>query len=100
MPTDTLKGFQIDLSDDRHVFVAEQDDSFYIRFRSAEGNETRLRLSKEAGDALQYLLKPAKEAPEMLTRWLAYMVEAKKSDGGGPEWQVVKLDETPSPVQP
>lgn len=96
--TETIKGYQIELSEDRHVFVASQEDCFYIKFRNAEGHETRLKLSKEAGDALRYLLKPLKESPEVVTRWLAYIAEAKKSDDGVPAWQVVKIDTAPETV--
>lgn len=97
---DTISGFQIDLSEGRHVFVAEADGCFCIRFRNAEGNETRLRLSKEAGDALRYLLQPVKQSSEVVTRWLAYMTEAKQTEGQQVAWQVVKLDEAPAEPQP
>jgi hypothetical protein len=94
---ETFHGYQIDLSEGRHVFVASQDDCFYIRFRNADGDETRMKLSKEAGDALRYLLAPAKESPEIVTKWLMYMVEAKKSEPATFEWQAVKMDDAVFP---
>jgi hypothetical protein len=97
--SETLTGYQIDLSDGRHVFVALDDDCFFIRFRNAEGEETRMKLSKEAGDALQYLLRPAKDSPEIVTSWLMHMTEAKKGSKPSFEWQAIKVDEAVAPAQ-
>lgn len=61
-----LHGHQIELSDGRHVFYAAHNKVHYLRFRSAEGVETKLKLSGDAGDALIELLTQ----PSERYRWI------------------------------
>ena len=82
-------GRRIDLSDGRFVFFGtseEQPDHFFLGFQNADEEQSKLRLSREAKDALVLLLKdpmagmPLKEFPEKMV------------------WEHVKYDDTKKPV--
>lgn len=60
-----VTGSQIDLSDGRHVFYARRDKEHFLRFKNAEGVETKFKLSEEAKEALLQLLVE----PEIVMRW-------------------------------
>lgn len=59
-----IEGENINLPEGRSVFVGRMagEDSVYIRFVSAEGKNTDIRISEEAADALRRLLS-GKEEP-------------------------------------
>lgn len=84
---DKVRGSLAELSDDRLVFIGEHPDNkdeWYIGFRNSEGEDTRLRLSKEAMSMLMQLYKkhPKGNDPFPLrikTMWQVTVLE--KSDG-------------------
>jgi hypothetical protein len=56
---DTVLGRRIELSEGRVVFVGSRKgnpNERFIGFKNSEGDDTKLRLSKEAADALVLLL--------------------------------------------
>ncbi len=79
-----LKGYSVTLNSGSEVFVGfnpEQpdDDSYYFLFKSDEKGETRLRLSKDAYEAIVDLKRDVdlfKNVGECV-RWVAVM----KNDG-------------------
>ena len=99
MTDETIKGQQIDLSEGRHVFVAEYKDSMLVEFVNSEGGRTRLRLSREAADALQYLLKPV-SAETIVQKFLAHMVNATMETTERLQWQHVQTDTLPIAAPP
>lgn len=90
---DELEGYQIDLDDKRHVFVARHEDTFWIQFKNAAGDVTRMKLSIEAGEALRYLLQDAVPKPEdTIKKFMLHMSMAGPKAEPQFEWQAVKAD--------
>lgn len=77
----TISGHQIKLSEGREVWAGDHDNSWYIRFLSAEGAETKVRISYEAADALIKLLT---QSPQQVWR---YILKIEKD--GKTEWAEV-----------
>lgn len=100
--TDKFTGYKIDLPEGRHVFVGELNDCFLIEFRNAQGNITHLKLSREAGDALRYLLGNPIDSPEIVMRMIATLSSAAREQAEQIVWKAVEIDTTPhqSPVGP
>lgn len=94
----TIDGRQIDLADGRHVFVGKHNDALYVQFRNAEGQETRLKLSIEAGDALRYLLgEENKTLPDrIIKKFLTQMVSVTERTVEQMAWHAVKTDTAPT----
>lgn len=93
-----ISGYQIDLSDGRHVWAAEREDDFLVEFKNAEGQITRLRLSREAADALYYLLARMPKTEAVVMKFMAHIVA--RADKLNPEihWTEVKQDTAPEPA--
>lgn len=93
-----MDGYQIDLSDGRHVWVGRLDSDFMIQFKNAAGDLTRLKLSQEAGEALGQLLRDAIPKPDDVIqtffRVMSFMKGEAKSEMG---WIQVKPETTPHP---
>ena len=87
-----ISGYQIDLSEGRHVFYAQHDGLNYFRFRNREGFETKFKLSDEANDALIDLLTGPKE----ISRRILHLKETAGSWEKIMECAVVVTD-PPSP---
>jgi hypothetical protein len=92
---DQINGYQIDLDGDRYVFVSEQEDRFLIAMRNAKGEMTRFALSKEAAQALRYLLGGHVPAAETVQRFLTHMVKTDDASTPAMEWQVVPTGAPP-----
>ena len=93
-----MEGYQIDLSEGRHVWVGERDDSFIVQFKNAEGELTHLRLSKDAAGALSYLLGHRIAPADIVHRYIVHIAAATKRDEPPEfEWVEVKTDTAPAP---
>jgi len=74
-----IAGRKVQIDTVRHVFVgyAEGDlDTVFVEFKNSDGELTRLRLSKEAADALASLLVTGGPDP----MW--QLVDAAPTEGG------------------
>lgn len=91
----TIEGHMIELSDGRHVWVGKDEDRFLVQFRSPEGKLTRLVISKEAGDALHYLLGEPTTADQIVKKFIMHMTAAVNKEAQRLEWREVKPDELP-----
>jgi hypothetical protein len=98
MMGEKIDGYQIDLSEGRHVFVAEREDDFLVQFRNAEGELTHLRLSLDAASALHHLLGRQVKDDDLVLRFIAHMTT--KTDNSLPifRWQEVKPETAPAPA--
>lgn len=91
-----VNGHQIDLSDGRHVFVAEHEGAFLIEFKNKDGKITRLALSRDAGEALRYLLGDEHAQPaDVIKKYLRFITIASEATKERMEWQLVPRDEAP-----
>lgn len=69
----TIDGYQIDLSDDRSVWMARhpsKDNAFYLVFTTGD-RETKIALSKEAIDAVNTLRAALTDQLDPVSRWVA-----------------------------
>ena len=95
---DQLEGYRVDLDDKRHVFVARHDDAFWIQFKNADGDVTRMRLSIEAGEALRYLLQDEVPKPEeAIKKFMLHMSLAGPKLEPQYDWREVKAGTVAAP---
>jgi len=81
-----IRGNLGNLSDGRLVFIGEHQDNkdeWYIAFRNSEGDDTRLRLSKEAIAMLVQLYNRHPKGDDVfpLRIKMAWQVVVKEKDG-------------------
>lgn len=62
--TDTIEGFQVDLSDSRHVWGGKVKDGYLWDFTNSKGEVTQIHLSNEAMSALLFITQTLNEVPE------------------------------------
>lgn len=98
MTEKTMDGYQVDLDETRHVWVGRLDTDFMIQFKNAEGALTRLKLSREAGEALGYLLRDSVPDPGEMVKSIFRVMSIVKGEAK-PEtgWVQVKSETAPSP---
>jgi hypothetical protein len=81
-----ITGRQIQLDDKRSVFVGQSDENdglTYIKFINHEGDETRIKISKDARNALVTLLSVDAVFERVTTggKWMAVYGDADKGEG-------------------
>lgn len=81
-----ITGRQIQLDDKRSVFVGQTDENdglTYIKFVNHEGDETRIKISKDARNALMTLLSVDAVFERVTTdgKWIAVYEENPKGEG-------------------
>jgi hypothetical protein len=85
--SDSIAGFAIQLEGNRSVWVGTKDDDYFFLFKK-EGQETRMRLSHEAAEALHQLL-----SGHFLTdasKWTLLLSEVISEASDKTVWQEVK----------
>ena len=90
-----INGFKIDLPGNRYVWVGRHEGTAMIEFQNSEGEKTRVRLSKEAAEALRYLLGEPDKADDMVKAFIMHMTAAVEEQQPAFRWQVVKPDTLP-----
>jgi hypothetical protein len=93
--TDEIKGWQINLENGRHVFVAKTDECYLVQFQREDGTKTRIKLSYEATDALRYLIGEHVPQDEIIRKFIMQWTAAAEHTEPALVWQHVKTDELP-----
>lgn len=81
-----ITGRQIQLDDKRSVFVGQADENdglTYIKFVNHEGDETRIKISNDARNALMTLLSVDAVFERVMAdgKWMAVYGDVDKGEG-------------------
>ncbi len=92
-----VNGYQIDLPEGRHVFVAQRDEDFLVQFKNAEGQLTHLRLSLDAASALHHLLGKDVQMDDLVLKFIGHMTTKAGKSEPTFAWSQVTEDTAPTP---